>query len=229
VARLHPFGSAHSAPVRPIAGRPSLLATSFARCPFPPPCGVGTLSGGQRGCRVQCVGYCIGFRCRLWTGSLCPSVLMLRYTSEPCSVPFWSMRSPLRVRFVFACCQVTVLETIHITFTLPDSPWQSDTSNPASSRFVPEASHLPIAQNACPGRVDGGRIPRLLRIPTFHNPPHCFARRTPEFDTYVRRVTWLPLGSNLLCGYPPHSQLGKMRIRKSPKRPDYPGFLQICL
>ena len=53
------------APVRPVTGRRSLLATSFARCPFPPPCGVGTLAGGQRGCRVQQVGYCVGVRRRL--------------------------------------------------------------------------------------------------------------------------------------------------------------------
>ena len=106
---------------------------------------------------------------------------MFRYTSGPCSVPFWSMRSPSRVRFVFACWRVTALTTVHITFTMPDSPWRFDTSNPASLRFVPGASHLPIARNACPGRVGGGRIPRLLRFFAFHNPPCCFARRTPEF------------------------------------------------
>ena len=88
---------------------------------------------------------------------------MFGYTSGPCSVPFWSMRSPLRVRFVFACCQVTALTTVHVTFTVPDSPWRFDTSNPVSLRFVPGASHLPIARDACPGRVGGGRIPRLLR------------------------------------------------------------------
>jgi hypothetical protein len=89
---------------------------------------------------------------------------MLRYTSGPCSVPFWSMRSPSQVRFVFACCQVTALTTVHVTFTMPDSPWRFDTSNPASFRFVPGASHLPITRDACPGRVGRGRIPRLLRL-----------------------------------------------------------------
>ena len=32
------------------------------------------------------------------------------------------------------------------------------------SPLCPRASHLPIARDACPGMVGGGRIPRLLRL-----------------------------------------------------------------
>ena len=45
-----------------------------------------------------------------------------RYFHHPTQVPFWSVRSPFRVRFVFARCQVTALTTIHFTFTMPNTP-----------------------------------------------------------------------------------------------------------
>ena len=45
-----------------------------------------------------------------------------RYFHHPTQVPFWSVRSPFRVRFVFARCQVTALTTIHSTFTMPNTP-----------------------------------------------------------------------------------------------------------
>ena len=45
-----------------------------------------------------------------------------RYFHHPTQVPFWFVRSPFRVRFVFARCQVTALTTIHSTFTMPNTP-----------------------------------------------------------------------------------------------------------
>ena len=44
------------------------------------------------------------------------------YFHHPTQVPFWSVRSPFRVRFVFARCQVTAITTIHSTFTMPNTP-----------------------------------------------------------------------------------------------------------
>ena len=43
------------------------------------------------------------------------------YFHHPTQVPFWSVRSPFRVRFVFARCQVTAITTIHSTFTMPNT------------------------------------------------------------------------------------------------------------
>ena len=109
---------------------PSRYMTAFASChlllplshPFPSrgryPC-----QGGHRGFHVR---YGRRFRSvqvpSIGRRVIVRSMMGTQHFHHPTQVPFWSVRSPFRVRFVFARCQVTALTTIHSTFTMPNTP-----------------------------------------------------------------------------------------------------------